>query len=108
MGIDMDQIKAHILSDSARQAIKVGATAIVVDGIRLRVVDNVIVSVLDSRAKHFKAVPRPKAAREPSVEEGLAEEEQARKLFKEPRKKHYASAARVEFNGLCIGTSAKK
>lgn len=74
MGIDIDQLRARILSDTVKTAIKAGASAVTVDGIRMRVVDNTIVTVLETPAKHFKALPRAKRDDERSVvEEGLAE-----------------------------------
>ena len=73
MGIDIDQVRARILNDKVRAAIKSGASAVTVDGTRLKVSDNVIVTVLDTPAKHFKPLPRSKAEPEPSIKDGLAD-----------------------------------
>ena len=53
MGIDMAALKARILNDTVKTAIKAGATAVTVDGVRLKVQDNVIVTVLDTPAKNL-------------------------------------------------------
>ncbi len=75
MGIDVASIKKRLLSDDVREAIKAGASAVIVDGVRLKVQDNTIVTVMDNS-------PRPPKrlldrAREPddgpSIEDGLLE-----------------------------------
>lgn len=75
MGYDIEAIKARILTSERKAAIKAGATSIAVDGVRLKVQDNVIVTVLDqSPEKRFaRKIKSDRAEDGPSLQEGLAE-----------------------------------
>lgn len=71
MGIDVASIKKRLLSDAVKDAIRSGASAVVVDGVRLRVADNVIVTVIEPPAA--KKMPKRSKDEAPSVAGGLAD-----------------------------------
>jgi hypothetical protein len=76
LGFDVEAIKGRILTPERKAAIRAGATSISVDGVRLKVQDNVIVTVLDqSPEKRFaRKIKSGKEAEDgPSLQEGLAD-----------------------------------
>lgn len=74
MGIDVAALKAKLLTAEVKDAIRAGASAIFVDGIRFKVQDNTIVTVTESAPKQPKRMKRVSNADEgPSLSDGLKE-----------------------------------
>jgi hypothetical protein len=73
MGVDIESFRDRILTDTVRDAIAMGATAVVVEGVRLKIQDNTIVTVLDKREKPKLVANGTERRSSPSIADELEE-----------------------------------
>lgn len=74
MDVDISSLKLKLLTADVKDAIRAGASAVVVEGVRFKVQDNTIVTVMDTAPKQPKRMRRDRDLDDgPSLSDGLKE-----------------------------------